>query len=456
MPALRLPSFVLFALVAAWTVISPVRAAVFNPETFTLDNGLQVVVIPNHRVPVVTHMIWFRVGSADEPAAQTGIAHFLEHLMFKGTPSFPAGEFSATVARIGGQENAFTSYDFTAYYQTVALDRLERVMAMEADRMNNLVLSEEDVRTEREVILEERRMRVDNDPASRLHEQASAVQFLNHPYRLPVIGWEHDIRKLSREQALAFYQAYYAPNNAILVVGGDITAAELKPLAEKYYGALPREPDIVRTWTDEPPQLAARSIAMRDARVRQPSWGRDYVAPSYIWGDTRQAFALQVLAEILGGTENSRLYRRLVVEEKLAVRAGAAYSPTSRGPSTFDFYASPRDGHDLERMQAEIEREIAALLSDGVTENEVDKAKARLRAQAIYARDSLTTGANVLGRAIAIGQSVDDVEAWPERIAAVTATEVVQAARAVLVNERSVSTFLYPAKEQAFETSSPR
>jgi zinc protease len=456
MPALRLPVLFLFALVATWAFVTPARSAVFNPETFTLDNGLQVVVIPNHRVPVVTHMIWYRVGAADEPAAQTGIAHFLEHLMFKGTPSYPAGEFSATVARIGGQENAFTSYDFTAYYQTVALDRLERVMAMEADRMNNLVLSEEDVRTERDVILEERRMRVDNNPASRLYEQASAVQFLNHPYRLPVIGWEHDIRKLSREQALAFYQAYYAPNNAILVVAGDITAAQLKPLAEKYYGALPREPEIVRTWTDEPPQLAARSIAMRDPRVRQPSWGRGYVAPSYIWGDTQHAYALQVLAEILGGTENSRLYRRLVVEEKLAVSAGAAYSPTMRGPSTFNFYASPRDGQDLDRMQAEIEREIAALLADGVTEDEVDKAKARLRAQAIYARDSLTTGANVLGRALAIGQSVDEVEAWPERIAAVTATGVTEAARAVLANERSVSTFLYPAKEQAFETSSPR
>ncbi len=237
--------------------LHPANAAVFTPETFMLKNGMQVVVIQNHRVPVVSHMVWYRVGAADEGPGETGVAHFLEHLMFKGTPSYPDGEFSTIVARNGGQENAFTSYDYTGYYQTVARDRLELVMAMESDRMSNLVLSDEDISTERLVVLEERRSRTDNNPSAILNEQVNAALFLNYPYRDPVIGWENEIRELNRDAILGFYQRWYAPNNAILVVAGDITAYELRPLAEKYYVAVPRAYAPERVRPAEPPQRAA-------------------------------------------------------------------------------------------------------------------------------------------------------------------------------------------------------
>ena len=239
--ALRLPvrpvSLVLAALVLI-AVAGQARADLFNAETFTLDNGMQVVVIPDHRAPVVTHMVWYKVGSADEVARHSGLAHFLEHLMFKGTPDVPDGQFSYIVARNGGSENAFTSYDYTAYFQNVARDRLELVMELEADRMTNLILSEEDVQTERQVVLEERRMRVDNNPAAILGEQVRAAQFYIHPYGWPVIGWQHEIEALTHQDVIDFYKRHYAPNNAVLVVAGDITADELRPLAEAYYGSM--------------------------------------------------------------------------------------------------------------------------------------------------------------------------------------------------------------------------
>jgi zinc protease len=325
-------------------------ARVFNPETFTLANGMQVVVVPNHRVPVVTHMVWYKVGAADEPAGRSGIAHFLEHLMFKGTKTLGPGEYSRILARNGGRENAFTSADYTAYFQTVALDRLELVMKMEADRMTNLVLTEKEVEPERLVILEERRQRIDNNPSSRLREIVDATLFLNHPYRIPVIGWEHEIRGLKLDDILSFYRHNYAPNNAILVVAGDITAAKLRPLAEKYYGVIPAVPRGPRVRTGEPPNHASRQVVLRDARVRQPAWSRSFLAPGYLVGATEHAYALEVLSEILSGGATSRLYRALVVEGKLAVSAGAMYDPDGLGPSRFVFYASPRPGVTMETL----------------------------------------------------------------------------------------------------------
>ena len=420
-------------------------AGVFNPETFTLKNGMRVVVIPNHRVPVVTHMVWYKVGSADEPPGKSGTAHFLEHLMFKGTRKLASGEFSRILARNGGRENAFTSHDYTGYFQSVAVDRLEMVMEMEADRMTNLVFDAKEVEPERQVIFEERRNRTGNNPSALLAEHVNATLFLNHPYRRPIIGWEHEIRGLTIADLMSFYRRWYVPNNAILVVAGDITAEALRPLAEKTYGRIPAAPARPRVRPGEPPHRAARRVTLKDPRVRQPSWSRTFLAPSYTEGATEQAYALQVLAEILGGGATSPLYRSLVVEQKLAVSAGAFFDPDRLGPGTFGFYASPRPGVSMEKLEAAMEAELARIVDKGVTEKEARRAKGRLQAEAVYARDSLGTGARVLGGALAIGLTVEDVESWPERIGAVTVPEINAAAGDVLGQAASVTALLLPA-----------
>jgi zinc protease len=425
----------------------PAQAKVFSPETFTLKNGMQVVVVSNHRAPVVTHMVWYKVGSADEQSGYSGIAHFLEHLMFKGTKTRKPGEFSQLVARYGGQENAFTSYDYTAYHQTIAREHLEKVMEMEADRMTNLTLTDEIIEPERQVVREERRSRTDNNPSAILGEHVSEALYRNYPYRRPIIGYDHEIVAMTRANIIDFYKRWYAPNNAILVVAGDITAKELKPLAEKYYGVIPAAPEIERLRPAEPPQEAARIVAMKHTQVRQPSWRRSYIAPSYMYGETQHAYALQVLTEILGGGGTSRLYRALVIDGKKAVAAGSYYSEDTRGPGQFMVYASPRPGVGLPELEQAVDAEVDRIIKDGVSDDEIARAKKRLRASAVFARDSFSTGARALGAALAVGQTVDDVEAWPDRIAAVTAEQIKVAAKVVLIKKHSVTAFLLEDKE---------
>jgi zinc protease len=425
------------------------EAALFNPETFTLDNGMQVVVVTDRRAPVVSHHVWYKVGSADSPLGKSGLPHFLEHLMFKGTENLAPGEFSEIVARNGGNENAFTGPDYTGYYQTIARDRLELVMEMEADRMTNLVLDDAAVLPERDVVLEERSQRTDNDPGSRLAEQLGAAQFLHHPYRLPVIGWRHEIESYTREDALDFYRTWYAPNNAVLIVAGDIDAEELRPLAERYYGAIPRRDVPQRVRVQEPPQQAARAVELIDPRVRQPSWSRSYLAPSYTAGATEHAYALQVLADVLGGTSTSRLYRSLVIEQKLAASAGAYYRGSSLDDAAFRIYVSPRPGVSLDQIEAAVEAELARLAEEPITEPEVARSTSRLVGEAVYARDSLSSAVRSFGVALATGRTVDDVEAWPARIAAVEAEQVNAAAAHVFRPERSVTGRLSPAGEAA-------
>lgn len=433
----------------ALTAPAAALAQVFNPTTYTLANGLQVVVVENHRAPIVSHMVWYRVGAADEPAGKSGIAHMLEHLMFKGTPTIAPGEFSKTVARLGGRDNAFTSSDYTAYYQNIAADRLEAVMKMEADRMRNLTLDEQNFVTERAVVLEERRSRTDNNPQALLSEQMEAALYRNHPYHRPIIGWTSEIAALSREDAMAFYKRWYAPNNAILVVAGDVDPEKVHALAETYYGPLKPEDIPARHRTEEPPQVAPRTVTLEDPRVQQPSWSRMYMAPSYTAGDKSAAYALQVLSEILGGGATSRLYKSLAVEQGLAAGAGAWYDPSALDTATFGIGATPRPGVPLPKLEAAMDKEIQAALSGGLTTAEVERAKARLKANVAYARDSLHTGARVLGEALTTGQSVADVEAWPERIAAVTPEQVNAAAKAVLDARASVTGILLPSKTAA-------
>jgi zinc protease len=420
----------------------PSDAAVFDPTVFTLDNGLEVVVIENHRAPVVTSMVWYRVGSADEEPGVSGIAHFLEHLMFRGTDTLAPGEFSQIVARLGGEENAYTTPDATAYYQSVAVEHLDTIMALEADRMANLKLDDSVVLAERDVITEERHQRIDNDPGSRMWEMMKAALFLHHPYGTPTIGWGNEIVKLTPADARAFYDRWYSPNNAILVITGDVTPDQVRALAEKNFGSIePGDvPDRVRV--EEPDQTAPRRVVLESADVEQPSWTRVYLAPSYRTATENEAYALQVLAEILGEGTTSRLYRDLVVGRGVAAFAGADYSATQYDLGTFTIYAVPVPAGNMDAVEAAVESAIGTLIDTGVTDEEVARAVRRLQAAAVKARDSLAGPAHLVGRALVAGETIEDIEAWPERIGAVTADEVNAAARALFDLNRSVTGLL--------------
>lgn len=412
-------------------------------ERFTLANGLDVVVIPDHRTPVVTHMIWYRVGSADEEPGKSGLAHFLEHLMFKGTAKNPAGQFSKILASFGGQENAFTSNDYTAYFQRVSRDHLEAIMAFEADRMTGLVLTDEVVLPERDVVLEERRMRTDNSPAAQLYEAVQAALYVNHPYGHPVIGWEQEIRALNRDAALAFYRRFYAPNNAILVVAGDVTADEVRTLAEKTYGAIPSDKTIrSRVRPTEPEAQADRRVVLADARVAQPSLSRSYLVPSYRLADPGEAEALEVLARVLGGGQLSRIYQALVIDQSLAAGASAGYNGLAYDDTRFALSATPRPGVSLDHLDVAIDAVIAEIVTNGVTEADIDRAKTKLIADTIYAWDDQFALARMYGTSLAVGMSVDWVESWPERIRAVTTDQVQAAARKWLQAKPFVSGYL--------------
>jgi zinc protease len=416
-----------------------------RPETFTLRNGLQVVVITDRRAPVVTHMLWYRAGAADEPRGHSGIAHFFEHLMFKGTREIAPGEFSRTVARNGGEDNASTSWDWTEYYERISRDRLELVMRMEADRMRNLRFSDESFASERDVIVEERRQRIDNNPGAVLGERMRAMLWPHHPYGTPVIGWLHEIQALDRETALAFYQTWYAPNNAILVVAGDIDAAELRPLAERYYGRLrPTRNLPARVWVSDPPAVGPMRVTHRDEKVRQPSMSRIYRAISYGADTGRQAHALDVAIEILGGSETSRIYRALVEEQRIAVSAGAGANTSGLGGGSVSVYATPAEGVSLEQVETAIDAVIAQFLRDGPTDAELARAKSSLAAAAIYSRDSQESMANVYGASLAQGESIDDVVNWADDIEAVTRDEVMTMARETLDLNDSVTGWLLP------------
>lgn len=411
--------------------------------SFELDNGMQVVVIEDHRAPVLQHMVWYKAGSADEPIGASGVAHFLEHLLFKGTETLKPGEFSAVVAANGGQDNAFTSYDYTAYFQRVAADRLELMMQMEADRMVNLQLAEQDILTERDVILEERNMRVENNPGALFNEQMNATQYLNHRYGVPVIGWKHEMEELGLEDALSFYRSHYAPNNAILVVSGDADPDEVRQLAETYYGVIPANPDLPeRIRSQEPPQTSERRLTFKDARVAQPYVSRSYLAPERDSGAQEKAAALVLLSEILGSGTTSFLTEKLQFEQKLAVYTGAFYGGTSLDDTTFDLVIVPASGVSLEDAEAALDATIAEFMRSGVDEAQLDRIKMQLRAAQVYARDNVDGIANRYGRGLTSGLTVADIQAWPDILQAVTADEIMAAAREVFRPEASVTGWL--------------
>ncbi|NNF24390.1 MAG: insulinase family protein [Rhodobacteraceae bacterium] len=452
-PVSSRPTRLLAVLATAFLAALPARAA--EVTNFTLDNGMEVVVLEDDRAPVVVHMVWYRAGSADEPPGRSGIAHYLEHLMFKGTDKRGPREFSDIVAANGGTDNAFTSYDYTAYFQRIAADRLEQMMEMEADRMQNLSLLQTDVVTERTVVLEERNQRTENEPGGLFAEQRRAAQFLNHPYGIPVIGWKHEIEALTVNDAIAFYEEFYAPNNAILVVAGDVEADEVRALAETYYGVIPPNPDLKpRERVSEPPQLAERRLVFEDPRVSQPYVLRTYLAPERDPGDQRDAAALALLREVLGGSgATSVLGQKLQFETQQAIYTSAFYSGGSLDDTTFGLIIVPSEGVSMADAEAALDQTVAEFIETGVDPDQLARIKMQIRASRIYADDNISSLANRYGGALAQGLTVEDVEAWPKILDSITEDEIIAAAKRVFDRDKAVTGWLKaPDPETEAET----
>lgn len=440
-----------FAVLTTLWAISSTASVAQDVTSFTLDNGMDVVVIEDHRAPVVVHMVWYRSGSADEPVGASGVAHFLEHLLFKATDTLESGEFSETVAANGGSDNAFTNYDYTAYFQRVAADRLPLMMQMEADRMNNLRLTQEDIETERQVILEERNQRTENNPGALAREQFSAAQFMNHRYGVPVIGWKHEMEELSLEDALGFYDLYYSPNNAILVVAGDVEPEEVRALAETYYGPIPAEehlPERIRP--AEPPQKAERRMTYVDPRVSQPYVTRSYLAPERDSGAQQDAAALVYLAELLGGSPFTSVFgTKLQFETNTALFSGAGYSGLSLDDTTFSVYVAPAQGVSLSEAEAAMDKAIAEFLESEIPDDRMEAIRTQLRASEVYALDNVQGLANLYGQALTQGLTVEDVKAWPEILQQVTKDDIKRVARQVLDKKQAVTGWVVATEEDA-------
>lgn len=430
-----------------------VNAEVTKPQavtSFNLDNGLQVVVIPDHRAPVVTQMLWYKVGGSDEEPGKSGIAHFFEHLMFKGTKTAKPGEFSRRIAEIGGQENAFTSNDYTAYYQQVSPDALHDVMRFEADRMRNLILTDDVIVPERNVILEERSSRVDSDPGAILAEEIDATLYQNHPYGTPVIGWRHEMETLNRADAIAFYDRYYAPNNAVLIVAGDVDEATVRRYVADTYAMVPQGPPLPpRIRPVEPEQNTARTVTLKDPRVGVASFQKNWLVPSYTSAAREnldgEPEALDLLSEILGGGIRSRLHQELVVKRGIASSVGAYYQGTALDDTSIAFYGAPRGNATLEDVEKAVDGEIAKVVADGVTQEEVDRARNRFLRGLIFARDSQSGMARIYGSTLATGGTIEDIDAWPARVQRITPADIRAVAQKYLSPERSVTGYLLPA-----------
>ena len=421
--------------------IAPAHALEDGVSTFTLDNGMDVVVIADSRAPVVVHMVWYRVGSADEPPGKSGIAHYLEHLMFKGTDDLGPGEFSQVVEAQGGTDNAFTSFDYTGYFQRVAADRLSLMMEMEADRMTDLVLTEDLARPELGVVLEERAQRTDSNPGALFGEQRAAALYLNHPYGRPIIGWRSEIETLTMDDALDFYADHYAPNNAILIVAGDVEADDVRALAEQHYGPIPANPEITeRVRPAEPPQLAHRRLVFEDPQIAQPYVVRSYLAPERDAGNQTEAAALLYLANLIGGDSATSLMGQVLeFEETSAVYTSAFYRGVSLDDTSFGMVVVPTPDRTLEQAEADMDRVIARFLEEGPDPEAFARLKTQIRASEIYARDSLQSRARRYGEALTAGLTVEDVQVWPDVLQAVTEEDIMAAAQRLFDIRRAVT-----------------
>ncbi|HBM90671.1 MAG TPA: peptidase M16 [Rhodospirillaceae bacterium] len=423
------------------------HAAVFHSQSFTLANGMQIVVVPNTLSDALVQMVWYKVGAADDPSGASGVAHYLEHMMFKRTEKLESGEFSAQIAALGGQNNAFTGYDTTAYHVSVSAKHLALVMQMEAERMRSLNPAVAEAVTERNVVLSERQERTENNPIGLFYEKLRTTFFAEHPYGRPVIGWRKEIEKLDLENLKVFYNQFYAPSNAVLVVSGNVNVADVLRLAAGTFGRLAAGEK--RTSLSLPPVMklpAKQSIVMRDARVKQAFWTKQILAPSYREAP-QKALATGVLLEILAGGEVGLLYRHFVMDKKSASGIDARFDSDTRGPSVFSLIAVPSLDNDLAVLAKDIEAYLHKLAQKGFSQASVDAAKKRFLDSAVFARDRLMAPAQILGESLAIGLRIEDVESWPSHIRAVTPAQIDAALRSLLAQKHTVSGMLLPEKE---------
>ena len=399
-------------------------AALANPFEQQLSNGLRVIVKEDHRAPTVAHMVWYRAGSVDETNGTTGVAHLLEHMMFKGTPSTGAGEFSRLVAAAGGRDNAFTSKDYTAYFQQVPKEKLGEMMALEADRMRHLNVDPKEFAQEIKVVMEERRLRTEDQPQSLLFEQLSAVAFQAHPYRVPVIGWMNDLENMTVQDARDWYERWYVPNNAFLVVVGDVAHQEVFALAEKYYGPLAARAVPARKPQNEPQQTGMRRLMVK-APAELPVVFMAYKVPVLrdVEADV-DPYALEMLSAILDGHDAARFSRRLIREQRLAVTAGVGYDATARGPGLFYLHGSPSEGKTRADLEAGFRAEIARIVKDGVEAEELARARPQLVAGQIYKLDSMFAQAMEIGQLESAGIPYAQDKRMIEKLQAVSAEQV--------------------------------
>jgi zinc protease len=411
---------------------------------FVLQNGLQVVVVPDRRAPVVTQMVVYKVGAVDDPPGISGLAHFFEHMMFRGTRAVSGGGYSQAIARNGGDDNAFTTHDYTVFHDQISRDKLKLIAHLEADRMVNLDLSESAVMAERDVVGEERRMRVDNDPQALVLEQAQAALYLSHPYGRPVIGWPDEIRRIGRAEAENFYRRHYAPNNAILIVAGDVTAEEVRQVAESEFGPLPARELGPRVDYAQPRRMGENRIVVNRKDAKVPLFLRLYRVESYAEGAPGEAETLEVLARLLGGDATSALYHRLVVERRIATDVSASYDGYARDSGQFSITATPRPGVSLETIERAIDEVIGYYAHHQSSKAELQRAKAQLVAGAAFTRDSQFELATAYARALAVGLTAFDVQQWPARINAVKPKTLQDAAATGLNRNEAVTAYLLP------------
>lgn len=419
-----------------------------NVEEFRLGNGLKVLVVPDRRAPVVTHSVWYTVGSMDEVPGKTGLAHMTEHLMFKGTPRHPAGVMDRIIQRKGGIQNAFTSYDFTAYFQKVPVAELETLMDIESDRMANLSLTDDVFLPERAVVAEERKLTTESNPSERFFEAVLRRHYAHHNYGHPIIGWAEDIQGYTVGDAVNWYKHHYAPNNATLIVVGNVEGAEVKAMAEKYYGKVLPADVPARKAATEPVRAGRLTYIAMDKQVQVPAWTLMYRTPTRFAGVAgaapvgKEATALWVLAEILGGSDTARLYQKLAVEQQLADTAHATYDVVRAAEGTLDIAIQPKDGVALDRIGPAVETLVTDLLDMGVTAEELARAKTSLRADEIYARDDAFTTMYRLGVWVCAGGEAAHVDDWQEELAAMTVGDVNAVARKYLRDDMATLAIL--------------
>lgn len=437
------------------TLLTYEKANALEFDTFSLDNGLTVYVIEDHRAPVALNFVWYPIGAGDEVEGKTGIAHMLEHLMFKGTKNIPPQEFSKIVARYGGQDNAFTSYDYTAYYQKVGVDNVEKMMEIEADRMRGLTFTDTEFLPERDVVMEERRLRTDSKPMARFYEKLMHLHMPHHPYGRPIIGWMKDIQGYTSEMAHDWYKQWYQPSYATLIVAGDVTLKQVKEWVSKTYAQVPNTKEITRpTWSVEPLFEKPKRVEHIDAEIKVPAFVRLYRTPSYFEGIAGEAVSqkdilpLSLLSYVLGSGSTSKLYKTLVKEQKKAVSVSTHYASISRGESSFDFYLTPAEGISLSEAEKALDIELQRILAEkDISEEDLERAKTQFLAADVYGRDDLFVTTYHFGRWLSSGGKAEHFDDWMEEIKEVSVEDLFRVAHTYFNDQQSTTAYAAASKD---------